>query len=62
MYSIYLAGINMERITIENEVNELEIEIQELEKELIKIQTKINTKKIQLSSDREILEIMDTKF
>lgn len=44
---------------IEQEVGELEEELEKLDKELVKIQTKINVAKMQLSRDKELLEIMD---
>lgn len=49
----------MERIIIENEIKQLCIEICDLEKEYLKLQTKINTKKMQLNRDQELIEIMD---
>jgi hypothetical protein len=53
--------MNMERIVIEEEVKDLYAEINSLEKELLKIQTLLNTKKMQVKRDEEILEIMDFK-
>lgn len=52
----------MERIIIENEIKQLSVEIGDLEKERLKIQTMINTKKMQLNRDQELIEIMDMKF
>lgn len=49
----------MERITVEQEVKELEDELEKLDKERVKIQTRINAIKMKLSRDKELLEIMD---
>jgi len=49
----------MERFIIETEIKQLSVEINDLEKERLKIQTMINTKKMQLNRDRELIEIMD---
>ena len=49
----------MERFIIETEIKQLSVEINDLEKEHLKIQTMINTKKMQLNRDQELIEIMD---